>query len=162
MIHPDKRSIVVDGTINKRDLDTIERLQAELQSARAELAAAKEALTKLRLVVQHDRARYDGDGDPGCYKGCNACIVDAALAGTGEEMARELLELRAEKLKGSMSADEFIKGLQTATDNFEAVKLKERERCAQIAIEFEPYPCCDYGAKIAAKIRSGEGKEGDE
>ncbi len=54
-------------------------------------AAGRESLlpliSKVRSRLFHQRARYEGDGDPGCYSSCLACWIDAALGVTSESAA---------------------------------------------------------------------------
>lgn len=39
----------------------------------------EDVLDQVRKRTRHEPARYDGDGDPGCYAGCLACAIDRVL-----------------------------------------------------------------------------------
>lgn len=51
--------------------------EAGSQAERKKIVEARKALEGLRLA--HHKARYEGDGDPGCYNNCGACALAEAL-----------------------------------------------------------------------------------
>ena len=59
------------------------KLALSLEADRNRERAKSAKLARFASIVYgrsvHDRAHYEGDGDPGCYNGCQACMAAEVL-----------------------------------------------------------------------------------
>lgn len=67
------------------ELVELDLINSKASAALARLSKLKVELDALRAVairaaaLPHNRAPYEGDGDPGCFSNCLACMAEDAL-----------------------------------------------------------------------------------